>query len=315
MCPAPLSLNVPHVSGPFLDFHEWDFRAVGNDELVTAILFEYTRSSHAAKTAIERWQSEPLNLEALGASFREITPDSTSAGVVVQPGMTHAEFIEWIFATTPGDELGKKRQSILEYLSTTAASVLPPNADPLIATRFSSFTNPWDNMKLALKPGNLSLRLLPPPLRRKALEEVLGRDVHISEIQKRLPTLRKHRLMIDWGVPADEIEEAVLEWARVARRQALRKIPRPGGNKPREVLLKFLATYRFMEAGFDFRECQAIVDAHRNKTRGLDSSSLVLPIYKSKGKWEDAACKAGGLLAVNFVKEIRSNFGYPLVDW
>ena len=72
---------------------EWDFRSVRKSELMTALLYEYTRSSRSTCRAIVRWQSQKFDLtclegfkkfddnEMLGRTAREI-PDITNAQVV-----------------------------------------------------------------------------------------------------------------------------------------------------------------------------------------------------------------------------------------
>ena len=74
-------------SRPFLNPVEWDFRRVASGDLITAILFEYTRSSLAAKSAIERWHAQPLNVNAFLAFSDGTAPGSLATDVLSQRGI------------------------------------------------------------------------------------------------------------------------------------------------------------------------------------------------------------------------------------
>ena len=87
-------------SHSFLNPTEWDFRSIEDDELLTALIFEYTRSSPPTLAAIQEWHSQPFETAVFAQPVPQDESGSLRQAIQRIPNITNAQIVNLLEAVS-----------------------------------------------------------------------------------------------------------------------------------------------------------------------------------------------------------------------
>lgn len=285
---------------------EWDLRSVREDELYTALIYEYTRSATRTRTGIQEWHKSVFNIEVLDQLEPFDDGGFLCAAIKDSPGMTIGEAIALRYDENPltGDDEAKAHLGM--HLEFAAETIDAPFVDIRIATRFTAFEYSWPRLQRGeLGDQYIQSRLFGHPHGNAPVFQLSGK-LDQSDLILEGSTVLFEPLFIDWSYKLDELTEAFRQWAASNRPKIPEDARQKSGRKGAEERLKWLAAYRLRDAGYTYVAAQALVAARKAKT--TEAGSVELPIYEDKAAWSKAAKKAKQLLDSDFCSRIEALF-------
>ncbi len=137
---------------------EWDFRSVTEAELMTALLYEYTRSSRQTREAIENWHAQFFDLDALHTLGNTFAGKAPGAASRIGCGLTHAQVINRVYDLEVRRKTPEAADALLLGLRQAAVPLALAGVNRTIAVRFSSLEKPWPEIQRSCDHASLELR-------------------------------------------------------------------------------------------------------------------------------------------------------------
>ncbi len=282
---------------------EWDFREVRQEELVTACIYEYTRSAPIRAT-FEEWHSQPVDLAGLADADFDNETAPLRAKITASKAITVSDVIETIGKAAPEEtdaaNLLKMHLRLMMPFDLAGADKEP------IAIKFPSFEKPWAQLRREFGDGYLKSRLLPGPVGNAAVFEYLGPAEGRDQILEASPSVTAVEFFVDWNYSLDELTEQFRRWAASEIAQSTRTDRRKSGRRDPVDCLRWLAAYRLTEAGYSYEDASNAVHALQDATRDEQTYTWALPEYGNKSSWSKAVRKARERLAGDFDTYIRN---------
>ena len=298
-------------SNALLQRDEWDFRSVRKSELMTVLLYEYTRSSESTCRAIMRWQSQKFDLTCLEV-FKQFDDNELLGRTAREtPNITNAQAVDLIFDPNGSSGTAEAKDHLSWQLELSVKAALGRDFDTSIALRFTHLNEPWAQLQ---KRGQayLEVRCLPNPPRDAGLVGNLGSSRIYESLFDLDPMLEHAEFIINWTVPVGDIIKDFKAWANANRRPIPAELKRKPGKKAPWQRLKWLAAYRIAKGGYrDYDAALKFLNEQIRRKDG-DDPTKVLPRYPYKKSWDDAVSNARALLENDFVQSIESLFGLHL---
>ena len=289
---------------------EWDFRSVREDELMTALLYEYTRSCTPARQAIRTWHSQPFDLDSLVAFEHLSGNEAQQAARFLKPGITNAQGVDCAYSLDLRNDIPDVADALVTALRLAAPPSLFHNGDRSIPVRFSSLEKPWPELQRDYGDAALKVRLIAIPERSGGILWDLGLPHTYEHLFDLEPGLRKEELLIDWSLPMGDLMRAF----RILAKNKQEDSPRVGARRPGRAAkwerLKWLAAYRLRQAGYNYSRAKEIMDKQLAHAGGDDLYD-VLPTYHSDASWGKMLSRARKELSGDFARMIKSVFQSP----
>jgi hypothetical protein len=295
---------------------DWDFRSIEDWELLTAIVYEYTRSCGRLLEIIQKWHSEPFAVDSL-EEYEWDEPTWRIYNVLKrqEKPLTNANAIQIAHDILDpniarASDLTLFQMEMRRTLKPRLANIKVSKADR-IATRFEDLSAPWTILREQYGESYLRKRCLSFQARSRSVYNAWPSSVQ-NELMASTPSLRKMDILIDWRQTKEDLITDFIEWLDENRPEMPREHRRKPGPKARWAWLKWLAAFRISQSKLKFAEAKEYVKVHAAPQPLNASIGDVLPNYQHQAAWDNAVRKAQAALSGDFAKAILADFGLLL---